>query len=70
MITNIPLIGTLYQWWCDHAEKQELIAINSTFEQFLQKPEIAVTPLIHKTIELLQQPPLPPVVADRVCVAI
>lgn len=55
MISNIPIIGALYQWWCDHATKQEIVATTFTFEKLIKKPKnFDPAPLAQKTVELLE----------------
>lgn len=54
MISDIPIVGTLYQWWCDYSKKQELTATTFAFEQLIKKPkESKASPLTQKTVSLL-----------------
>lgn len=56
MVSEIPIIGTLYQWWCDRATRQELTASSLSFEQLIKRSEgIAPIPLTQKTVELLEE---------------
>ncbi|GEM_PF-5016003 len=56
MASNIPIIGALYQWWCNYAKKQEIIAATFNFEKLLKKSNPSdATPLTQKTVEFLQQ---------------
>lgn len=55
MISDIPIVGTLYQWWCDYSKKQELAAATFAFEELINKPKDSkAAPLTQKTLELLE----------------
>ncbi|MBS3903864.1 MAG: hypothetical protein KGZ39_00880 [Simkania sp.] len=54
MITKIPVVNTLYQWWDARIEKQELHSLTALLEKSIKKTsEVEVRALTEKTIQLL-----------------
>lgn len=51
MVSNIPIVGTLYQWWCDYSLKKEIAGL--TFA-FVEPKVFKGTPLTQRTIELIE----------------
>lgn len=56
MISEIPVIRTFYQWWCNYETRQKLIASRFDFERLIETSDgVAPHPLTKKTVELLDQ---------------
>lgn len=55
-MTSIPIIGTLYQWWCDRSTRQELDATGKRLQELIHSLEKTdVKPMTHRALELIKQ---------------
>jgi hypothetical protein len=56
MVSGIPIIGTLCQWWSNYTERQELSAVRTAFKRLMtHSPEAAVNRQVQRTVELLER---------------
>ena len=55
MISEMPIIGALYQWWINRTEKLEINNASTAFENLLKNPVASeIKPLKQKTVALLE----------------